>query len=88
VRLETKQLAPGIEATPGVCGGEPCIAGTRINVRVLECYRRGGWSDETLLANYPSLRQEDLDNAWRYAHAHQSEIDELIRFDESDEEDS
>ena len=23
---------PGVESTPGVCGGEPCIVGTRIPV--------------------------------------------------------
>ena len=41
------QSFPGIEATPGVCGGEPCIVRTRIPVWVLEQMRwpwgqRGG----------------------------------------------
>ena len=27
---------PGIDSTPGVCGGEPCIVRTRVPVRVLE----------------------------------------------------
>ncbi|MCB2071971.1 MAG: DUF433 domain-containing protein, partial [Ottowia sp.] len=26
---DVTELAPGITSTPGVCGGEPCIAGTR-----------------------------------------------------------
>lgn len=53
---------------------------------MLESFRRGGMSDQELLANYPTLTQADLDNAWRYADAHKAEIDELIRLDESDEE--
>ena len=31
---------PGIESTPGVCGGEPCIVRTRIPVWTLEQARR------------------------------------------------
>ena len=43
----------GIERTPGVCGGDACIAGTRIPVWVLEGFRRLGWTDATILASYP-----------------------------------
>ena len=28
-------LSPGIESTPAVCGGDPCVVRTRIPVRVL-----------------------------------------------------
>lgn len=34
----------GVEATPGVCGGSACIAGTRIPVWLLEQGRRLGMS--------------------------------------------
>ena|ERR1700694_1350664 len=67
---------PGIEATPGVSGGEPCIVRTRIPVWVLEQARRLGTSEADLLRCYPTLRAEDLVNAWGYARAHQ---DEMIR---------
>ena len=33
---------PGIEKTPGVCGGDPCIRQTRIPVWLLEQLRRLG----------------------------------------------
>ena len=33
---------PGIESTPGVCGGEPCIVRTRIPVWVLVQAKRLG----------------------------------------------
>ncbi len=57
---------PGIASLPGVCGGEPCIVRTRIPVWVLEQSRRGGISEADLLRNYPTLRAEDLANAWAY----------------------
>ena len=75
----------GIESTPGVCGGEPCIVRTRIPVRVLEQYRRLGMSEAALLDNHPTLRARDLANAWAYVQAHRREIDDLIRAnDEAD----
>ncbi len=36
----------GIESIPDVCGGEPCIAHTRIPVWVLEQARRQGAAEE------------------------------------------
>lgn len=74
---------PGIESNPEVMGGDPCIVRTRIPVWLLEQYRRLGTSEADLLASYPSLRAEDLVNAWAYARAHQDEIDRLIAEHES-----
>jgi uncharacterized protein (DUF433 family) len=73
---------PGIESTPGVCGGEPCIVRTRISVWVLEQARRQGVSEADLLRSYPTLRAEDLANAWAYVRAHREEIDRQIRENE------
>ncbi len=65
---------PGIEATPGVSGGEPCIVRTRIPVWVLVQARTLGSSEVDLLRAYPALRAEDLANAWAYARSHHAEI--------------
>jgi len=73
---------PGIESTPGVCGGDPCIVRTRIPVRALEHYRRQGLSDADILRAYPSLRAEDLANAWAFVRAHKAEIERQIRENE------
>ncbi len=73
---------PGIESTPRICGGEPCIVRTRIPVWVLEQSRRQGISEAELLRNYPTLRAEDLANAWAYVRAHRQEIDQQIRENE------
>jgi len=74
---------PGIESTPGVCGGEPCIVRTRIPVWVLVQARRLGTSEADLLRCYPTLRAEDLANAWAYYRAHREEIEQQIRDHES-----
>jgi len=74
---------PGIEITPGVSGGEPRIARTRIPVWVLEEARRFGISEPEILQIYPTLRAEDLANAWAYVRAHQEEIEQQIRENEA-----
>src|SRR6266699_691182 len=69
---------PGVESRPGVCGGEPCIVRTRIPVWVLEQARRLGTSEAELLRAYPTLRAEDLANAWAYVRSHGNEITRQI----------
>ena len=73
---------PGIDATPGVSGGEPCIMRTRIPVWVLVRARQLGTSEADLLRAYPSLRAEDLANAWAYYRGHREEIEDQIRENE------
>lgn len=73
---------PGIESLPGVCGGEPCVVRTRIPVWVLEQARRLGVSEADLLRCYPTLRAEDLVQAWGYVRAHRDEIEGQIRDNE------
>ena len=73
---------PGIESTPGVCGGEPCIVRTRIHVWLLEQARRLGTTEADLLRAYPTLRAEDLAHAWAYARSHKTEIEQQIHENE------
>lgn len=74
---------PGVEKTPGVCGGDARLVRTRVAVWVLEESRRMGARDAELLRAYPSLRAEDLANAWAYVRSHGEEIDQLIRDNEA-----
>jgi len=75
---------PGIESRPGVCGGEPCVVRTRIPVWVLEQARRLGTSEAELLRVYPTLRAEDLANAWAFVRSHRDEITGQIEANEAD----
>ncbi len=74
---------PGIESRENVLGGEPCVVRTRIPVWVLQQARRHGASDAEILQAYPTLRGEDLANAWGYVRGHSEEIDRQIK--ENDE---
>lgn len=74
---------PGIEKIPGVQGGEACIIRTRIPIWTLEAYRRLGWTDTQILANFPTLRPADLVNAWFYVDANLEEIEQAIREQEA-----
>jgi uncharacterized protein (DUF433 family) len=73
----------GIESTPGVCGGEPCIVRTRIPVWALVRARNLGASEADLLRSYPALRAEDLANAWAFYRLHRQEIDQQITDNEA-----
>ncbi len=64
----------GITKTPGVCGGEACIAGTRIAVWLLVEAQQIGISESQLLQDYVHITAADLVNAWAYAEAHPEEI--------------
>ena len=75
---------PGVESTPGVCGGEPCIVRTRIPVWILAQMRRQGVNEADILRSYPTLRAEDLAAAWAYVRVHRSEIEQQIRENEED----
>jgi uncharacterized protein (DUF433 family) len=69
----------GIDAFDEVCGGEPIIVRTRIPVWLLEHARRLGSSEADLLRSYPTLRAEDLANAWAYVRSHREQISTQIR---------
>ena len=62
----------GIERTPGVCGGDPCVRRTRIPVWLLVRAQQLGSSDAEILEDYPTLSHHDLDNAWHCYKQHRA----------------
>lgn len=79
----SKSPAPDIECTPGVCGGDACVARTRTPVWVLVRAHQLGGSDQDILGDYPTLCHDDLDNAWAYYELHRAHIDQQIADNES-----
>lgn len=73
---------PGIEKTLGICGGDACIAGTRIPVWGLVDYRHLGATDEQILKSFPHLTENNLVNAWAYATQYPDEIEAAIQKNE------
>ena len=56
-----------ITVDPAVCTGKPCIGGLRFPVARLLGLLAAGETREQILANYPYLESEDIDEALRYA---------------------
>jgi len=73
---------PGIEKTEGVCGGSACIIRTRIPVWTLVAFKKEDVKEAILLKSYPTLRLQDLTNAWAYYKANKKEIDQEIKENE------
>jgi uncharacterized protein (DUF433 family) len=75
---------PGIEKTPNVCGGSACVIRTRIPIWTLVALKKAKVTDVNLLKAYPTLRQQDLLNAWAYYKASKKEIDQDIKENNED----
>jgi uncharacterized protein (DUF433 family) len=53
-------LLDRISIDPAVCGGKPCIRGTRIWVSLILDLLASGMSEGALLAEYPGLTHDDV----------------------------
>ena len=60
-------LLQRITIDPEICGGKPCIRGTRIWVSLVLDFLADGMSEEELLTEYPQLIHEDVLAAIAYA---------------------
>lgn len=69
---------PGVDSSPDVVGGAACIVRTRIPVWVLVQAKKLGATEADLLQAYPSLKAENLANAWAYYRINRAEIDREI----------
>ncbi|HJT31572.1 MAG TPA: DUF433 domain-containing protein [Pirellulales bacterium] len=69
-----------IEMSPGVCGGKPRIAGTRIRVEdVVVWHELQGKSPNEIVANFPHLSLADVHAALTYYFDHREEIQRQMR---------
>lgn len=65
----------GIENQPGVCGGKPCVAGTRIRVQdVFVWHELQGQSADEIVSRFPQLTMADVYAALSYYWDHRDEI--------------
>jgi uncharacterized protein (DUF433 family) len=64
-----------IESQPGICGGKPCIAGTRIRVQdVFVWHELQGQSADEIVSRFPQLTMADVYAALSYYWGHRDEI--------------
>jgi len=72
-----QSLAQGITSTPGVCGGRPCIAGTRIKViDIYVLHELEGKTPDQIVDDYPQLSLGDVHAALSYYFHHRLEIEQ------------
>lgn len=71
---DLEEQMPGIERTPGICGGSARIADTRIPVWAIVQYTQLGVNQAELLEAYPTISTDDLANALAYYRTHPDEI--------------
>ena len=55
-----------VSVSPAICHGRACIRGTRIMVSVILDNIAAGLGRPEILADYPSLKPEDIDAALAY----------------------
>jgi len=60
-------MNPRITSSPDICGGEPCVAGTRIPVQIILSHLAAGESIETVLRNFPRIERADVEACLEYA---------------------
>jgi uncharacterized protein (DUF433 family) len=60
---------PRIAVDPGVCGGRPVIAGTRVRVTDVLKMLAGGATSADIAADFPYLTENDVRAALAYAAA-------------------
>ena len=56
-----------IISDPQICGGEPCIKGTRIPVHVILSHLAAGDDYEIILKQFPRISKEDISACLEFA---------------------
>ena len=67
-----------ITRVPGVCGGRPCIAGTRMPVRSIAIWHNTGNSPEEIARQFSHLSLSQIQSALTFYFANKAEIDQDI----------
>ena len=60
---------PHISATPALLGGKPCLTGTRISVELIMEWIASGATPDSIVAKYPHVQKEAVQEAILYAAA-------------------
>jgi uncharacterized protein (DUF433 family) len=56
-----------VSIDPAVCGGQPCIRGTRVYIAIILDALAEGLTPEQIIDHYPQLTVEDIHGALAYA---------------------
>lgn len=67
-----------IVTTPQICGGRPCIAGTRMTVQNIVMDSQAGLSPHEIVTEYPHLSLAQVHAALAYYYANQEAMNREI----------
>lgn len=79
VRIRPHLTARPVTTAPAICGGAPCIAGTRVPVRSIRAFHAAGYSPAEIRNEYPALTIEQINAALTHG-AQPMHDDQLNRF--------
>jgi uncharacterized protein (DUF433 family) len=79
----TVEIGSLITRTPGIVGGRPRIAGTRISVRQIVILYQQGLTPEEITLDYPHLTLAQVYAALAYYHANREAMDVEIAAEEA-----
>ena len=74
------KIAPRITSLPGVCGGRPCVEGTRLEISIILEYLENGFTFNEIEEEYPFLSHDDISATIRYARLN-IEKEEIFPFE-------
>ena len=80
--METTVERKHIETTPGVCGGQPRIAGHRIRVQDVVLWIEQGQSPDEIVSSFAQLSLADVHAALAYYYDHRQAMDAQIKADD------
>jgi uncharacterized protein (DUF433 family) len=71
-------LYPHISSNPNICGGAPCIAGSRIPVRTVGAFAQMGVLPDVMVQEYyPWLTKGEIYAALAYYYDHLPEVEAM-----------
>ena len=62
-----EELLGRVTVDPNICGGKPCIRGTRIYIAIILDALAEGLTPEQIMDHYPQLTLDDIHGALAYA---------------------
>ncbi|MBI4765452.1 MAG: DUF433 domain-containing protein [Deltaproteobacteria bacterium] len=65
--MNREKLLQRVSVDPRVCGGKPCILGTRIDIAIILDGLAEGLTPDQIIDHYPQLTVEDIQAALAYA---------------------
>jgi len=65
--MKKNEVYKYIGSNPNIMHGRPCVKGTRIHVSLIVSMLADGMSKEEILKDYPSLTEQTINAALKYA---------------------